>query len=67
MCYAATQHKGLKLTFLIPSTRPPNSTLSYCHDVFLLHKVDDIKEDIEKATDIPHSIVIRLSLKTDRK
>lgn len=66
MCYTVTQHKGLRLTFLIPSTRPPNNILTYCH-VFLLYKIDYIKENIEKGTDILHSTVTGLSLKTDRK
>lgn len=56
----------LRLTYLIPSIRPPNNTPTY-HHAFLLHKIDYVKEDIEKTTDILNSIVTRLSLKTDRK
>lgn len=51
---------------MIPSTRPPNNTLAYCH-VVLLHEVDCMKENIEKETDILHSIVTGLFSKTGKK
>jgi len=64
--YAGTQPNVLRLTFLISSARPPNNTLTYFH-VVLLHKIDYIKEDIEKGRDILHSIVTGLSLNTGGK